>query len=56
MLLVYPGPGDGVDVPGVGVTAVAGEPVEIPDPDVAKSLLAQGWLKAEKPTKAKKET
>jgi len=54
MLLIYPGPGDGVDVPAVGVTAVAGEPVDIPDPDVANALVKQGWLKAEKP--AKKET
>lgn len=42
MKLVYPGPFDQVEVPAVGVVAVRGEPVEVPEPH-ASSLIAQGW-------------
>lgn len=39
-LVKYVGPHDAVDIPSVGVTAVHGEPVEVPA-DAAKSLLTQ---------------
>lgn len=47
MKLIYTGPHDEVDVPGLGITARAGEPVEVED-KAAKELLAQGgpWAKA----------
>jgi hypothetical protein len=45
--IVYTGPHDEVDVPGLQITARHGESVEIEDA-VAKELLAQGgpWAKA----------
>jgi hypothetical protein len=42
MQLIYPGPFDQVEVPAAGVTAVRGEPVEVPEPHAA-SLIEQGW-------------
>lgn len=49
--LVYSGPDAAVDVPSLGVTAVAGEPVEVADAEIAAALLRQGWQEV----KAKKE-
>jgi hypothetical protein len=45
--LIYTGPHDEVDVPGLQITARHGESVEVEDV-VAKELLAQGgpWAKA----------
>jgi hypothetical protein len=44
--LIYPGPGDAVELSTLGIRAERGEAIEIEDAAIAKQLLAQGWTKA----------
>jgi len=53
MLLTYSGPHDEVVVPAADVLARRGEPVEIEDEDLAKSLLDQDTWTAAKPRQRK---
>lgn len=56
MNLIYGGPYDEVEVPAAGVVARRGEPVEIEDEAIAKSLLKQDiWTEAPAPRQRKKE-
>lgn len=49
--LIYEGPYSAVEVPSLGITAIKGEPVEVPA-NAATALIRQGWQEV----KAKKET
>ncbi|SDN73834.1 hypothetical protein [Allokutzneria albata] len=62
MRIVYTGPSRAVEVPGLGMLARRGEPIDVPEDrhDVARSLLQQEcWTEAEQPaakrSKATKE-
>lgn len=46
-LVKYVGPFDAVDIPSAGITAINGEPVDVPA-DVAKSLLEQDAFESAK--------
>jgi hypothetical protein len=48
--LIYGGPYSAVEVPSLGITAIAGEPIEVPA-EAATALIRQGWQEV----KAKKE-